>query len=523
MDWTNLGIVGGAALALGYVMLRIVIFLLPQRLRHDDSKQTKDMLKDAQKQAERLRQTELERSEDKIQTLREELEEDITSAKEDLEIAKKDIEAQERTLQLEENRIKKVENDFNNKKSRVGNVLKTLETKKEELSQINVELVQKLEATAGQPADKVKENLQSNLIEERQIEAQRLLKTMDEDLQINAKKLAERMMARTISRYYPDFYWPKMVNHVEVGNKRLLDDLSKDECTLLAEIKEKAEIEVELLEGDDHNIPIVKLAGGAGINREATRMALTELFTKSRNAWHKAAQIYDKHRATLEKQAEKLGEMACDEIQLEGIHPEIQRLVGYLNWRTSYRQNQWHHTVEVARLAGILAHEVGVDPDQAKRCGMLHDIGKALDYRIDGSHAVISGDYADRFGESRLICDTVMSHHNDLIVETPLSYVLKTADTLSGARPGARVNLEEGYQVRLSGIEGAVRSFPGVTNVAIMNGAREVHVEVNYKKVKESELQALSTNIAKKITEEVAFPGEIKVLVSRIFEATAVA
>jgi ribonuclease Y len=153
----------------------------------------------------------------------------------------------------------------------------------------------------------------------------------------------------------------------------------------------------------------------------------------------------------------------------------------------------------------------------------MHDIGKTLDYKIEGSHAVISGDYADRFGESREICDTCMSHHNDLVLETPMSYVLKTADTLSGARPGARVNLEEGYQIRLNAIDDAVRSFRGIGKVAIMNGGREVHVEVNHKKVSESELSDLVGSIARKIEEDVAFPGQIKVLVSRKFEVSSVA
>ena len=137
--------------------------------------------------------------------------------------------------------------------------------------------------------------------------------------------------------------------------------------------------------------------------------------------------------------------------------------------------------------------------------------------------AALSGDYADRFGESKQVCDTVMSHHNDLVLETPMSYVLKSADTLSGARPGARVNLEEGYQIRLSAIEEAVRSFPGIVKMAIMNGGREVHIDVNHKKVKENDLSRYTEDIAKKIEEEVAYPGQIKVLVSRRFESVAVA
>jgi ribonuclease Y len=326
-----------------------------------------------------------------------------------------------------------------------------------------------------------------------------------------------------MARYTPDFYWPKSINSVEIEDRKLTDRIVAEGTQLLADMKEKAEIEIELLADPAHPMSYIKLAGGAGINREAVRLALTDLLPKGAGAWAKAGETYDRFRAQLEVEAEKLGRKAIREVQLPGIHPEIQRLVGYLNWRTSYRQNQWYHTVEVAQLAGIIGAELGVDPDHAKRVGLLHDIGKAIDYRIDGSHAVISGDYADRYGESRLICDTVMSHHSDLIVESPLAYVLRAADTLSGARPGARVNLEEGYQNRLSGIEACVRAFPGIVNISIMNGAREVHIEVNNKKVQDEDLQFLSTAIARKITEEVQFPGEIKVLVTRRFEATAVA
>ena len=185
-------------------------------------------------------------------------------------------------------------------------------------------------------------------------------------------------------------------------------------------------------------------------------------------------------------------------LQLKNIHPEVEKMVGALNWRTSYRQNQYFHSLEVAQLAGLLAAELGEDPDIAKRCGLLHDIGKGIDYRIDGSHAVISADYADRYGEKQIICNTVMSHHNDLVLDTPMANILKTADALSGARPGARVNLEEGYQIRLSAIDQAVRSFPGILKIAIMNGGREVHIDVNHNKVKEDQLRSSPLQLLKK-------------------------
>lgn len=326
-----------------------------------------------------------------------------------------------------------------------------------------------------------------------------------------------------MSRYAPEFPWPKMLNHVEVESARLADELEANPQILL-DIKEIAGIEIELSRPENPEFnPLLRLSGGAGVDRESARLALQELLGKGASSWSKIGESYARHREGIEQQAIKLGRQAVLALHLDNIHPEVQKLVGYLNWRTSYRQNQYLHSFEVAVLAGVVASELGVDPSDAKRCGLLHDIGKALDYRIEGSHAVISGDYADRFGERRMICDTVMSHHNDLVLETPMAYVLKTADTLSGARPGARVNLEEGYQIRLNAIDEVIRSFPGVTKSAIMNGGREVHVEVNHKRVKDADLQRLSTEIAKRIETDVAFPGQIKVLVTRRFEATSVA
>jgi ribonuclease Y len=314
-----------------------------------------------------------------------------------------------------------------------------------------------------------------------------------------------------------------MLNHVEIETARLADEIEANPQVIL-DMKELAGIEVELSRPENPDFsPLLRLSGGAGVDRESARLALQELIAKGPSAWSKSRECFARHRESIEQQAVKLGRQAVVALQLDNIHPEVQKLIGYLNWRTSYRQNQYLHSFEVAVLAGVVASELGVDPADAKRCGLLHDIGKALDYRIEGSHAVISGDYADRFGERRLICDTVMSHHNDLIIETPLAFVLKTADTLSGARPGARVNLEEGYQIRLNAIDEVIRSFPGVTKSAIMNGGREVHVEVNHKRIKDADLQQMSTEIAKRIETDVAFPGQIKVQVTRRFEATSVA
>jgi ribonuclease Y len=516
-------ILGSVSVAVGYGLFFLLLKLLPRRLKADHGQQYNDIIEDAKLQAKTRLKTEAERNEVEFQLRLEQLESDISERQEDLKLAEEDIVNQEHSFQIEESRVQKFAKDVEQLKGRVESSSAQYQENIVQIANMKAELSKQLEIQSNTDGNALKNHIHQSMIDHAQIEQQKVLRFLDEELSSSQKRLADRLMTRVMARYAPKFYWPKSINTVEIIDRKIADQLLSEGQAMIDDLKSKAEIEVEIIQAPELEFPSIKLSGGAGINREAARLALNELLLKGHAYWSKAGASYDKKRAHLEQEAVRLGRQAVQDVGLLGVHPEIQKLVGYLNWRTSYRQNQWYHTVEVAKLAGIIAHELGIDPDAAKRCGLLHDIGKALDYRIEGSHAVISGDYADRFGEKRLICDTVMSHHNDLIVETPLAYVLKAADTLSGARPGARVNLEEGYQMRLSGIDSAVRSFPGVMSVAIMNGAREVHVEVNNKKIQERELEVLSANIAKKIEADVAYPGEIKILVTRRFEATAVA
>ncbi len=511
------------SVAAGYALFRIALWILPGRLAAANRKQKGEVLREAKIQAETICEDLLKRADANIQILREDLEDGIVERKEDLKSAEEDLDRREALVETEEAQIGRLEKDMETVQRKVQSlrdISSNLETK---LNQAANELKLRLEECSRSDSLELKNSLKRDLIESRQLECQKVLRIASDDLASAGKKMAARIMARAMSRYAPEFPWPKMLNHVEIETARLADEIEANPQVIL-DMKELAGIEVELSRPENPDFsPLLRLSGGAGVDRESARLALQELIAKGPSAWSKSRECFARHRESIEQQAVKLGRQAVVALQLDNIHPEVQKLIGYLNWRTSYRQNQYLHSFEVAVLAGVVASELGVDPADAKRCGLLHDIGKALDYRIEGSHAVISGDYADRFGERRLICDTVMSHHNDLIIETPLAFVLKTADTLSGARPGARVNLEEGYQIRLNAIDEVIRSFPGVTKSAIMNGGREVHVEVNHKRIKDADLQQMSTEIAKRIETDVAFPGQIKVQVTRRFEATSVA
>ncbi len=508
----------------GLVIFWTLVYVLRRKLQRDNLQQKQQILREAQRQVEKIRADVQGRIEQKLQLAREELETNIATRLEDLKVAEVELQSQEQSASAAESQLKRHEREYEQIVTKVTAVKEIIDGQKTTMDGLQIELRDKLEQVSGVSAAKITDDLKTQLVDQRQLEAQKVLKTLTEDLNASTKRMGNRLLSRTLSRYAPNFVWPKPVNNVELPDPGLIDLLHSDQHPLLQNLRDISGATIEMVKDNQDNIiPVIKLVGGYGIYREAARLTLEELKTKHPNSWAKMADVYARHREVIEHQALLLGRRAAKELRLKGIHVEVLKMVGSLNWRTSYRQNQYLHSMEVARLAGMIADELSVDPDLAKRSGLLHDIGKSIDYRIEGSHAVISGDYADRYGESRLICDTVMSHHNDLRLETPLSYVLKSADTLSGARPGARVNLEEGYQIRLSAIEEVVRSFPGVVKHGIMNGGREVHVEVNHKRISESDLASLSAAIAKRIEEQVQYPGQIKVMVTRRFESVAVA
>ncbi|MFK7822947.1 MAG: HDIG domain-containing metalloprotein [Oligoflexales bacterium] len=519
-------LLGLASVAVGFLFFLLVLKLLPYLERRENLAQREEVIKEAKRQQAAIIEDAKQQAIENEKLMFEDLDASIAQQKEDLITEEEALGAQESYYEQEQKRIVKIENTINEKAKHLNSVEGQAEEAKKEVQASKQLLIQALEKVADLNAKNTTDSIANQYRENRQLECQKVLKSLQEELNSSSRKRAQRVLDRVHARYAPNFVWPKAVNVVEVPNEKSMSYVNQDSCKLLDDLAELSGTTIKLIGGgneDQKSQGILKVAGGYGIYKEAARLALAELINQPPNQWNRAQGLYNKHRARLEGEAVILGKKAVRQLQLDGIHPEVQKLIGALNWRTSYRQNQWHHTVEVAVFAGIIANELGVDPELGKRVGLLHDIGKAIDYRIEGSHAVISGDYADRYGETRLICDTVMSHHADLLVESALAYVLRAADTLSGARPGARVNLEEGYQIRLDAIAEAVKSFGGISDMAIMNGGREVHVQVNHKAVSENEVQALTESIARKIEEDVAYPGQIKVLVSRSFESISVA
>jgi ribonuclease Y len=259
----------------------------------------------------------------------------------------------------------------------------------------------------------------------------------------------------------------------------------------------------------------VILSGFDPIRKEIARIALERLVSDGRIHPARIEEIVQKVGGEMATTIREAGEQATFDVGVHGIHPELIKLIGRLKFRTSFAQNVYQHSIEVAFLAGIMASELGVNVKQARRAGLLHDIGKALDHEVEGSHAKIGADMAKKYGESPVVVHAIASHHDEEPMETLLDILIQAADALSGARPGARREMLETYVKRLEDLERIANSFPGVDKSYAIQAGREIRVIVQNERVSDEESLILCKDIAKKIEEQLTYPGQIKVTVIR--------
>jgi ribonuclease Y len=267
----------------------------------------------------------------------------------------------------------------------------------------------------------------------------------------------------------------------------------------------------------------VILSGFNPIRREIARIALERLVSDGRIHPARIEEIVQKVEQEMEVSVREGGEQATFDVGVHGIHPELIKLIGRLKYRTSFAQNVYQHSLEVAFLCGIMASELGVNVKQAKRAGLLHDIGKAVDHEVEGSHAKIGADLARKYGESPIIVRAIASHHEEEKQESIIDILVEAADALSGARPGARREMLETYVKRLEDLERIAQSFPGVEKSYAIQAGREIRIMVQPDRISDEDSVILCRDIARKIEKELTYPGQIKVMVIREMRAVDLA
>ncbi|HTM57702.1 MAG TPA: ribonuclease Y [Candidatus Udaeobacter sp.] len=400
--------------------------------------------------------------------------------------------------------LKRIEQEVGQRESAVGE-------RGRELDVLMAEQRQRLERIAGLSADDARAQLISQIESEARAEASRRVSEIREAAQRNAEREARKVLTLAIQRYAGDHASESSVSVVHLPSDDMKGRIIGREGRNIRSFETITGVDVII----DDTPEAVILSGFDPVRREVARLALERLVADGRIHPARIEEIVAKVKIEVENKIRELGEMACLEVGVHGIHPELQNLLGRLQYRTSYGQNILRHSIEVAHLAGMMAAEIGMDQKMAKRGGLLHDIGKAIDHEQEGTHPALGMEVAARHGEPQPVLESIGYHHEDYAGGSLWPVLISAADAVSGARPGARRESLEIYIKRLESLEKIANGFPGVEKSYAIQAGREVRIMVEHHRVDDARAQNLAAEIARRIEKELEYPGQIRVTVIR--------
>ncbi|MBX6424069.1 ribonuclease Y [Thermosulfurimonas sp. F29] len=480
------------------------------------------ILERARREAETITQEARIRAKEEVLKRKEELEAEFVRRKEALEAEHrgklKEIEEKsariaekEKELSRKEGELKRLEEDLRAKLAEVQKTREDLEKRQAEIKSLIEEEKRRLEEVARMSEEEARELLLSRVEEEAREEAARVLMRVESETKEEAKRRAQEILALAISRCAAEFVTEKTVSVVPLPSDEMKGRIIGREGRNIRAFEAATGVTVLI----DDTPEVVVLSCFNPIRREIARLALERLVADGRIHPARIEEVVKKVEEEMETTIKETGEKAAFDVGVYGLHPELIKLLGKLKYRTSYTQNVLQHSIEVAFICGVMAGELGLDVKKAKRAGLLHDIGKAVDFEQEGPHALIGADLARKYGEDEEIVNAIAAHHEDVPAQSVLAILVQAADAVSGARPGARRELLETYIKRLQDLENIAYSFNGVQKAYAIQAGREVRVIVDSGKVSDEEAVLLARDIARKIEEEMKFPGVIKVTVVR--------
>jgi ribonuclease Y len=424
---------------------------------------------------------------------------------------------EKRLLQKEENIDKKVdmldakESEINKKESSLVDKEKKVAEQDKEYQELVAEEKARLEKIAHITSEDAKKLLMDRMESEARHEAAKKIKGIDEELREQAAKKAKEIISLAVQRYAGEYVMEKTVSLVNLPNEEMKGRIIGREGRNIRALE--AVTGVDLIIDDTPEAVII--SGFNPVRREIARIALERLISDGRIHPARIEEIVAKVEQEVEASIKEAGEQAAFDVGIHGIHPELLKMIGKLKYRTSFAQNVYQHSLEVAFLCGIMAAELNLNVKQARRAGLLHDIGKAADHEVEGVHANIGADLGKKYGESPEVVNAIAAHHDEVNPNNILAVLLQAADALSGARPGARREMLETYVKRLEDLERVANSFSGVEKSYAIQAGREVRIIVQNEKISDEEAVMLSKDIARKIEKELNYPGQIKVTVIR--------
>ena len=478
--------------------------------------QADTIIEDAKAQGENLRKLELAKARETWMAEQAQKEAEYSKR---LEIVKNIERAMNRRdAQLQQVEAKLTEREKGLDEAREATEARNLEidSKLKELDQAIASYVAGLEKAAGLSADEAKRQLVQSLQSEAELEASAMIRQIKDEAKRTAEQEAQKIITLAIERVAVDQVVERTTSQLRLEDESIKGRLIGHEGRNIKFFEEQTGMQL-LINNDDPNTVVI--SGFNPVAREVARRSLERLVQSGKVHPRKIQEIVGKTKKQVQRECQMAGEDAFKQLRLQQGHPEIVKLLGRLKYRTSYGQNVLNHSIEVAELCGSMAAELGLDVKLAKRAGLLHDIGKAIDVEREGTHPELGGEAARKYGEHEVVVNAIESHHEDVEVIHPISILVAVCDAISGSRPGARRASMADYIKRIEALEGLVQGFNGVEQCFALQAGREIRVIVKTDRVGDNRLSFLASDISKKIEEEMDYPGRVKVTLIREMKA----
>ena len=477
------------------------------------------LLKNAKNEAENIKKEKIYQAKEKFLELKSEHEKTIAAKDKKMAEAEKRIRDKESQVSNELAQNKRLKDELETKTQEAEHRLQTLDKKQEEIDRLHKSQVLQLEVISGLSAEEAKKQLTDSLRSEAQADAMAYIQNTIEEAKLTAHQEARKIIINTIQR---------------IGTEEAVDN-----CVSVFNL-ESDEVKGRIIGREGRNIRALEAATGVeiivddtpeaiilscfdSVRREIARLSLHKLVTDGRIHPARIEEVVEKTTKQIEEEIVEIGKRTVIDLGIHGLHPELVKCVGRMKYRSSYGQNLLQHSREVAKLCGVMAAELGLNPKLAKRAGLLHDIGKVPQVESETPHALLGMEWAEKYGEKPEVCNAIGAHHDEIEITSLLSPIVQVCDAISGARPGARRQVLDSYIQRLKDLEDAAFTFQGVKKAYAIQAGRELRVIVESEKVTDDKAAELSFNLSQKIQTDMTYPGQVKVTVIRETRAVNIA
>ena len=485
--------------------------LMLQRSTSKIQEERRSLLDEAREEADRLRKESRHETQEWIKEQRDDFQSELKGGREEIKDSERELRKREDGLERRMDLLGKKEKNLGSLEIDLGNQKKQLQVRDVELDEVLEQERENLARIADMTRDEARNSLIEKMQRDVDHEGDVMIQRMVERVKDNGEDRCRDILASTLQRISSSYCQESTVSRIEIASDDMKGRIIGREGRNIRAFEKATGVDVIV----DDSPGVITLSCFDPIRREMGSRSLNKLLADGRIHPSRIEEVVAETKKSLNEEIQKSGVQVSFDLDLPGVHPKLVTMLGRLKYRTSYGQNVLSHSVECARICGMIAAEFGLDQDLAKRCGLFHDIGKAVDHQYQGGHPEIGATILKRYDEAKEVINSASSHHNDVPQESIYAVFTQAADSISGSRPGARGESLERYVERLEKLENLVTSFAGVSNAQAIQAGREVRVFVNAQKISDKKAVRLAHEVAKQIEEQLTYPGEIKITLIR--------